>query len=123
MNKKKLSRARGAIIIGVLALALSSCTTEQIIWNAFSDRGATPAQQQQAVEVARCESGLNPGAVSPGGGNWGLFQINKVHAGRVSGMGFAWGDMLQSWENAQVAADLWAQAGWSPWSCARRLGY
>jgi hypothetical protein len=123
MLKKKLSRARMALVLGVLVLALSSCTTEQIIWNAFADKGATPAQQQQAVEVARCESGLNPAAVSPGGGNWGLFQINRVHAGRVNAMGFNWSDMTHSWENAQVAAELWSQAGWSPWSCARRLGY
>lgn len=119
---KMSSRARGLIALAALVLALSACTPEQMIWVAFSEKGATPEQQAQAVEVARCESGLNPAAVSPGGGNHGLFQINRVHTGWVSSLGFGWGQMLEPYANAQVAAQLWSEQGWGPWSCARRLG-
>ena len=117
------SRLRRAIELDALVLALGACTSEDIIRMSFAERGATPQQQEQAVQVARCESGLNGFAISPGGGNWGLFQINRVHAGRVAAMGYSWEQMRNSWENSVVAADIWAQQGWRPWSCARRLGY
>jgi len=105
-----------------LVVVLGACTPDQMIRVAFSERGASPAVQEQAVRVAHCESTLRPAAKSPGGGNWGLFQINTVHRGRVATMGFDWNQMLEPWANAVVAADLWAQQGWRPWSCARNLG-
>jgi Transglycosylase SLT domain len=120
---KKLSRVRGLIGLVALVLALGACTTEQMIWTAFSEEGASQQQQVQAVEVARCESGLNPGAVSPGGGNVGLFQINRVHTSWVNQLGYSWYQMYQPYQNAQIAAELWSQQGWGPWSCARHLGY
>ncbi|MFA5566184.1 MAG: transglycosylase SLT domain-containing protein [Acidimicrobiia bacterium] len=110
-------------VVGLIAVAvMAGCTNEEMIRVAFANRGANETQQDQAIRVAQCESNLQPGAVSPGGGNWGLFQINKVHTGRVAAHGFAWSEMLYPWQNAVVAADLWAEAGWQPWSCARRLG-
>ncbi|MGY6501515.1 MAG: transglycosylase SLT domain-containing protein [Acidimicrobiales bacterium] len=116
------SRVRRALAIGVLVLALSACSTEDMIRAAFAERGATPAQQDQAIRVAHCESTHRWDAVSPGGGNWGLFQINTVHRGRVAAMGMSWDQMLMPYQNAQVAADLWAEQGWGPWTCARNLG-
>lgn len=106
----------------VLVLCLASCTPEQMIWHAFKERGASDEQVQQAIRVANCESTLRAGAISPGGGNWGLFQINTIHRGRVEAMGHRWDDMLKGYENARVAADIWAEQGWRPWTCARRLG-
>ena len=44
-----------------------------------------PAHAEVAIGVAHCESRLNPRAISAGGGNWGLFQINQVHKQRVYG--------------------------------------
>lgn len=117
-----LSRLRVFVVGLAFVAVLAGCTTEEMIMTAFASRGATVEQQDQALRVAQCESNLRPGAVSPGGGNWGLFQINKVHTGRVAAHGFAWSEMLYPWQNAVVAADLWAESGWQPWSCARRLG-
>lgn len=115
----RFRRALGAV---VLVVALGACTPEDFIRVAFAERGADQVQQEQAVRVANCESSLNHAAVSPGGGNWGLFQINTVHRGRVAAMGYAWDQMLMPYENARVAAAIWAEQGWGPWSCARRLG-
>lgn len=70
-----------------------------------------------AIGVARCESGLNPSAVSRGGGNWGLFQINKVHRDRVARMGFAWEQLLDARVNALVAKSIFDEQGWRPWAC------
>jgi hypothetical protein len=72
-----------------------------------------------ALAVARCESGLNPAAVSPGGANLGLFQVNTVHRGRWEAMGYSQADMLTAGPNIAVARSLWAEQGWGPWSCAR----
>lgn len=117
------SRLRRALALVALVLAVSACSHEDLVRIAFEGEGATPAQQEQAVQVARCESGMNYQAISPGGGNWGLFQINRVHAAKVNGMGYAWDEMLLPWQNAVVAAQIWSEQGWRPWSCARHLGY
>lgn len=116
------SRARRAIAALAFVVVLGACTPQDMIRVAFSERGASPAQQEQAIRVAHCESTLRPEAISPGGGNWGLFQINRVHAGRVAAMGYEWHEMLMPWQNAVVAADLWAEQGWRPWTCARIVG-
>jgi len=72
----------------------------------------------KAIRVARCESGLNPSAVSAGGGNWGLFQINKVHQALVESMGYSWDQILDPYVNAAVARHIYDGAGgWSPWGC------
>ncbi len=117
-----VSRLRRALIALFLVFALGACTPEDFIRVAFSERGANTEQQEQAVRVAHCESTLRPDAKSRGGGNWGLFQINTVHRARVEAMGYTWDQMLLPYENARVAADIWAEQGWRPWTCARKLG-
>jgi hypothetical protein len=70
----------------------------------------------KAIRVARCESGLNPSAVSAGGGNWGLFQINTVHRALVESMGYSWDQILDPYVNAAVARHIYDNAGgWGPW--------
>ncbi len=71
----------------------------------------------EAVAIAECESGLNPNAVSSGGGNWGLFQINVTHRDMVEGMGYSWDQILDPWVNSDVAYTLYAGSGWQPWAC------
>lgn len=117
-----LSRLRRVAAPLLLVLALSACSTEEMIFTAFAERGANPQQIDEAIRIAHCESNHNWEAISPGGGNWGLFQINTVHRGRVAAMGIPWEHMLSPYQNAQVAADIWAEQGWSPWTCARILG-
>ena len=86
-------------------------TVQAVITEVFGAHG------NAAIGVARCESGLNPGAISRGGGNWGLFQINKVHAKRVANMGYAWEDLLDARVNAIVAKSIFDESGWRPWAC------
>lgn len=76
------------------------------------------AQHNKAIAVAKCESGMNPRAVSPGGGNHGLFQINSVHRSMVQQMGYSWSRIYDPYVNAHVARTLWRQSGWGPWGCA-----
>lgn len=70
--------------------------------------------------VTTCESGHNPGSVSGGGGNWGLFQINTVHkADFESYTGVSWSEgILNAHYNAMYARKLYdGNGGWGPWSC------
>lgn len=82
-------------------------------------RQTFPETPDTAVRVARCESGLDPAAVSPGGANWGLMQVNVVHKGLAATMGYSWNQMLQAAPNLAVARAIYDRAGgWGPWSCA-----
>src|SRR5688500_14134989 len=52
-----------------------------------------PDVEERASAIAWCESTHNPRAVSPGGGNHGLFQINNVHRGDwVAVTGTSWAE-------------------------------
>lgn len=113
---------RRIIAITVLALTLGACTPHQAIWWHFHDLGHETFEK--AVRVAECESGLDPEAISPGGGNWGLFQVNTIH--RRSGnfeasTGRPWEDVLHPYWNAMYARQLYDARGWQPWPiCGRR---
>ena len=88
-------------------------SVEQLIHAYFGASGS------KAVQVARCESGLNPRAVSPGGGNHGLFQINNVHQGTFQSVtGAPWSAVYDAEMNTRFAHWLWSQQGWGPWACA-----
>lgn len=74
----------------------------------------------QAWRVAGCESRHDPSAVSAGGGNLGLFQINYVHADafeEFTGLPYHDG-ALDPYANAAYARHLFDEAGgWGPWAC------
>lgn len=77
-----------------------------------------PDVYDQAVAVASCESGMDPGAVSSGGGNHGLFQINNVHRGSFEAVtGQPWSEVYNAYYNAQFARHLYDSSGWRPWAC------
>lgn len=114
------SRLKYAIIPIVLILGLSTMTgCEQSTLVDQAIRKHFPSQVSKAYRVARCESTLNPHAVSPGGANNGLFQINRVHAGtfkRVTGKDYyPW--VFSADVNAYFASWLQRQQGWRPWTC------
>lgn len=73
----------------------------------------------KAWAVSGCESGHDPGAISPGGGNWGLFQINSVHKKDFENYtGQPWNSgVLNASFNAQYARKLYDSSGWGPWTC------
>ena len=88
-----------------------SGSVEEAIYTFFPD------VYDQAIHVASCESGMNPGAISGGGGNWGLFQINTVHRNRVAAMGYSWDQLLDPYVNSHVARSIYDESGWRPWAC------
>lgn len=80
---------------------------------------ALPWPCQQAINVAACESGRDmqgrlDGSWATNGNNYGLFQINSIHANK-------WPDFWDHWmdptRNAQFAYDIWLAQGWWPWDC------
>lgn len=79
-----------------------------------------PAQEVvRALEVARCESGLNTGAwAQVGEDSRGLWQLNL----RAHPQWAPW-NLFDPQINAYFAYHLWAIAGWGPWTCAHELGY
>lgn len=86
-----------------------------------------PGQRAAALCVIEHESGGDPHAVSPGGGNFGLLQINRVHAGdfeRLTGRPFVPG-VFDPHLAGEYGYALWVAVGgrWSPtWSTARACG-
>jgi hypothetical protein len=72
-------------------------------------RETFPEDADRAVAIAKCESGLNPKAVSPTNDH-GLMQINKtVHTVE--------GDIYDVDTNLQFARKLYDERGWEPWVC------
>lgn len=67
---------------------------------------------EEALSVARCESALDPNAYNAG--NYGVFQINSVHAAKVGGNLQALFDPVV---NVDVAYRIWLDQGWGPWAC------
>ena len=106
-----------AVVAVTLMTGLSSCATNSGDPVRDAIRREFPEQAAKAERVARCESGLRPNAVSPGGGNWGLFQINTVHRKLVASMGYSWDQILDPYVNAKVARRLYNSSGWQPWAC------
>lgn len=107
-----MKRFRLFVAAGFAALALGACTPQHYIHEVFGGDG--PA----AESVAWCESGMNPNAVSSGGGNHGLFQINSVHRGAFEAVtGQPWGAVYDPYWNAVFAKHLYSQSGWQPWGC------
>lgn len=66
----------------------------------------------QVLRVMTCESSGNPSAFN--GANYGLMQINAVHAAKVNG---PLSRLYEPEENLRVAAIIWRDQGWGPWSC------
>jgi hypothetical protein len=73
----------------------------------------------QAVAVARCESGLDAGAVSRDGRNFGVMQINIVHRADFEAFtGRPWFDAIFDPDaNVAYARKLFDSLGWQPWAC------
>ncbi len=77
-----------------------------------------PDVYDQAINIAECESSLNPDAVNPRGYH-GLFQIGEGHSSAfrsVTGQSFFDG-VYSAYHNAQYARHLYDRNGWSPWGC------
>lgn len=78
-----------------------------------------PAVAEQAVRVSSCETG---GTFSPSStgraGERGLFQIHpRYHQDRIARLGFTWDRMYEVGPNIAVAASLYGDSRWRPWTC------
>jgi glucose/arabinose dehydrogenase len=88
-----------------------------LIRSVFSRFGAVVAEQ--AVRVSHCETGgtFDPGATGRQG-EVGIFQLHpKYQSGRAAKFGYSMADLYDPVKNAEVAADLYAESGWRPWTC------
>jgi soluble lytic murein transglycosylase-like protein len=121
MTKRLRAALLGAVFVGALGLTACDPSAQADTPSAAQDAitQAFGPIADQAMGVAQCESGLDPNAVSRGGGNWGLFQINTVHRGSFESVtGQPWDNVLDPYANSQFAAWLYNQSGgWSPWAC------
>jgi soluble lytic murein transglycosylase-like protein len=91
---------------------------EQIIRDAAVKHGLDP---NWFVNLARCESGLNPNAINYGyyenGNPSGLFQhISGYWAGRASAHGYPGASVFDPVANANVTASMW-KTGSHLWEC------
>ena len=95
----------GSILTETEALALFSIYFE-------------PADITTALDVAKCESNLDPTAVNPSGLHGGLFQ-HAISAwdSRASGAGWEGASIFDPEANAAVSAWLVEIDGWGHWTC------
>ena len=104
---------RGAILLALVVLAVVAATPAQA---GYQERNAAVICKvfgphcQQAIRVARCESGLTIGAEN--GQYLGLFQMGSWER-RTFGHGW------NPWAQSRAAYKYFVQSGrdWSPWSC------
>lgn len=84
---------------------------------------AGTGEEDNAVKIAMCESGLDPTRIGDRhlaiegtkGMSFGLFQIRHLD-GRPDP---EW--LLHEDNNIQYARELWEKSGWTPWTCARKI--
>lgn len=87
-------------------------------WEALVAAHFPGEQVAKACAVAWCESRGDPNATNRSSGASGLFQLMKVHSHRFTKRGWSWADRYDPGKNTAVAADLWREQSWRPWSCA-----
>ncbi len=90
--------------------AASNSTVAGMISQVFGSYAAT------ATAIARCESGLNPGATNPYSGAAGLFQIMP---GTWVGTSWAGYSPYNAWANINAAYQIFVRDGysWREWVC------
>jgi hypothetical protein len=72
---------------------------------------------EEAIAVARCESGLDPGAIDATGENFGQFQLNRATWEPYFGPE-RWARVLDARSNLEMAYEVYERGGgWGPWAC------
>ena len=131
--KRRAMPAAGACLVVVLAIthtgtdsavaALARPTPPAEVVEAIA-AVFPPGQHANALAIAYCESNWLTNTRTAGSRRAvvGLFQISRVHRKRLEASGYTWDQVrLDPMVNAQVAALLWRNEGWRPWSCKRVL--
>jgi hypothetical protein len=115
-ERAKVKAKRAASARRHLFVAAYASEVQQIIYDGFSRFG--PVVAQEAVNVAGCETGHTYDPSSRNGSHVGLFQLSETyHRARAERLGFQWSQMVEARANVAVAADLYAEQGWQPWTC------
>ena len=119
-NRRVVSGSLAAMGVGLIALLSTACvplSPQDAVRQQWGDR-LYPC----AARIVQRESRWVPTAVSPGGGNIGLFQINKYHATWIRNeLGYSWSELTDATKNAHAAKVLSTKAwraygdGWQPW--------
>ena len=64
-------------------------------------------------KIMMCESTGRPDAIGDSGSSYGLFQINMDYWSQLVGDR----NVLDPYDNAQIAYEIWMLQGWDAWSC------
>lgn len=100
----------------VVAEAVYTGDMPVLIRSVFGRFGADVGEE--AVRVSHCETVGTFDPHSTGdAGERGLMQIHPVHKERIARMGFTWDQMYEPGPNLEVAAAIYAESGWRPWTC------
>lgn len=118
-SRKRGSAALIVVAIAAVALLITACqptTPRQAVQARWGHNFAC------AERVIQRESGWNPTALSSGGGNIGLFQLNAYHKTWIRNeLGYSWQELKDPAKNAHAAKVLSTKAfhqygdGWQPW--------
>jgi hypothetical protein len=92
----------------------ASYSEEQIVDIIYEAADNYGQSREDMLRVARCESGLDPGAVGGGGAYHGLYQfVPSTFAGTPYGQY----DIYDPWANANAAGWMWSEGKKSDWVC------
>ena len=108
---KKLKISKRPTVVGKPRLVAQQGESQEVIDAILESFPTKPVM----VEVARCESRLNPRADRKGI-DVGLFQINQVHLGELKRLSL---DRLILKDNLTFAKILYNQGGLSAWNMSR----
>ena len=102
-----------AAATGAEATTTAAKASHKRTYDGLYKRKVSKRNQRWAKRVARCESGGDPGAVSPDGQYRGKYQFDQQTWNSVGGSGDP--AAAPEAEQDQRAAQLHAQRGSSPW--------
>ena len=124
-----------SVCLTASALVAAGCTTPSEPHSIGTTPGAMVKSSQdtirkvfgaelapEAIEVAICESDLNPNAVSKTNDH-GLFQINIINVDQWTEVtGQPWSAVYDPVWNTRFTKKMWEKYGWEPWVCKFVLG-
>jgi len=105
------------------AIIANSTNDKQAIIAAIQETFGKDAEQ--AIRIASCESGIRSEAIghnSNGSRDYGIFQINSVHFGKIPVKDKV-AYLLNADNNIALAYQIYQRQGWNPWVCKKVLAY
>lgn len=100
-------------------LDTEATTTEQEVQRLI-EKYFDKEDQDKALEVARCESQLQPDAVGDKGTSYGLWQWHMPAHGKDSSFPVSKEEALDPEQSTKLAAEYWREGHRDAWSCYNR---